>query len=295
VAGPVDVEVIEGEPRPVPYERPSEDVIAERSADGVAWYTFARCGDNVVGRIYRLVDFVIDAGQRRVVYHRDPATDPGLVPILITGTLTAYLLSAQGRLVLHASAVEAGGAAIAFVGFSGQGKTTMAALLCADGHPLVTDDLLPVEVQGGQATCVPAGTELRVRDKVKALVDSFAPQVPRRATADDRQAVAAPPTLAERLPLGAIVVPWPDREAGKVRTRRLSAGEAVMTLARYQRIEGWTSALQQRDQFEAISATVESVPVLDMHVPWGPPFPVALAAQVIAASGLAQAPVVGTP
>ncbi len=42
-----------------------------------------------------------------------------------------------------------------FCRFSGQGKTTVATLLCADGYALVTDDLLPVDVQADEVTCVP--------------------------------------------------------------------------------------------------------------------------------------------
>ena len=60
-------------------------------------------------------------------------------------------------------------------------------------------------------------------------------------------------TTATQLPLAAVVVPWPDREVGQVAARRLSAGEAVMSLARYQRIEGWVPEAVLRAQFAAVS------------------------------------------
>jgi hypothetical protein len=280
------VEVIEGESRPVPYQRPSEEVIAERVVDGVAWYTFARRGSAVVARFYGLADFEIDAGGKQVTYHPDPATAPEIVAILINGTVAAYLLSANGRLVLHASAVEVDGAALAFVGFSGQGKTTMATLLCGEGYPLVTDDVLPVDTSGDEVTCVPGGVELRVREKVEFLLDGFAPGVARRRTADERHALAPAATVAERLRLAAVALPWPDRQSSEVTVRRLGVGEAAMVLARYQRIEGWTSPVVLRAQFEAVLAIAGSLPVLEMHVPWGPPFRKDLAAEVVAACGL---------
>jgi hypothetical protein len=290
VSGPADVEVIEGEIRPVPYERPSTEVIAERVVEGVAWYTFARCGEKVIGRLYRLADFVIDAGARQVIFHRDPACDPELVAILLAGTVTAYLLSAEGGLVLHASAVDVDGKALAFVGFSGQGKTTVATLLSADGYPLVTDDLLPVSPHGGGATCVPAGIELRVREKSQELADWLDSDVPRRRTADERLAVAVRVTRAERLPLGTVVVPLPDRQSKEVGARLLSAGEAAMSLARFQRVEGWTSPDVLRAQFQAITAVVRFVPVIEMHIPWGPPFRRYLATQIVAASRFTDLP-----
>jgi hypothetical protein len=304
-----DVEIVEGEARPVPYERPSVEVIAERTDQKAAWYTFARGQDGVVGRFYGSADFEITAGAdghgRRVTFHPGPGTPQELVAILTAGTVVAYLLSDEGQLVLHASAVDADGTALAFIGQSGQGKTTMATLMCAEGYPLVADDLLPVEVTGNEVTgnevtgnevtgnevtgnevtCLPVGSELRVREKMEALLERFDARVKRRRTVDERYALAVPATSAERLPLGAVVLPWPDRETGEVSSRRLSAGEAIVTLARCQRVEGWRSARILKAQFAAISALVGSVPVFEVHVPWGPPFREVLAKEVLLAVG----------
>jgi hypothetical protein len=285
------VEVVEGEVRPVPKQRPSSEVVAERIVNQEAWYTFARCGEVVVGRFYGLADFEIattgeDGRNWRVTFYRAPATPIGLISILITGSIIAYLLSATGRLVLHASAVEVNGEALAFIGQSGQGKTTMATLLCAEGHALVSDDLLPVDIRGDQVMCVPAGRELRVREKVEALLERFDPLTSRYRTVDERHAVRARTTTADELPILSVVIPWPDREAGQVTAQRLTPGEAVMTLAQYQRIEGWTSPVLLRAQFGAISAVVRSVPVLAMRVPWGPPFQPGLAVEVLSTASL---------
>jgi hypothetical protein len=291
VDGAPDIEVLDGGERPVPNQRPSTEVVAERVVNGDAWYTFARCGDVVVGRVYGLADFEIagserEGNRRRVTFFRAPGTPVELIAILIAGTVVAYLLCADGCLVLHASAVEADGRALAFVGQSGQGKTTMAALMCADGYPLVADDLLPVEPRGDRMMCLPVATELRVREKVEELLGRFDSGVARRRTVDERHAVAARTTAAKELPLGPVVVPWPDREATSVSVRRMGAGEAAMTLARYQRVEGWSSPPMLRRQFDAVSALVGSVPVLVMRVPWGPPFRKSLASEVLlAASG----------
>jgi len=283
VEGPPDAVVVAGEVRDVPWERPSTDVIAERVVDGIPWYSFARRGDRTVARFYGLADFEIDPSGRCLEYHRDPAADPELLAILIAGTLTAYLLAVTGTLVLHASAVETDGGALAFAGLSGQGKTTLATLLCAEGFPLVSDDLLPVVADGDVVWCVPSGIELRVREKAGGLVQRFAADTPRRRTVDQRNAVAASTTTAERLPVRAVVIPWPDRGSDRLRARRLGAGEAAFALARYQRVEGWMEADHRRWQFEQLGALVAAVPVLEAHVPWGPPFPESLGDELLAA------------
>ncbi|MCL1693357.1 MAG: hypothetical protein M3096_06720 [Actinomycetia bacterium] len=48
------------------------------------------------------------------------------------------------RLVLHAGAVEADGAVIAFIGPSGAGKSTLVRFLSTQRHRFVSDDLLPI-------------------------------------------------------------------------------------------------------------------------------------------------------
>ena len=56
-------------------------------------------------------------------------------------------------------------------------------------------------------------------------------------------------------------------------------------LAGCQRIEGWASPAALRALFEAVIAVVESVPVLEAHIPWGPPFAESIADELIAAAG----------
>lgn len=54
----------------------------------------------------------------------------------------------QGLELLHAAAVSVGGRALAIIGASGAGKSSLAAHLVALGADLITDDVLAVEPQG---------------------------------------------------------------------------------------------------------------------------------------------------
>jgi hypothetical protein len=174
---------------------------------------------------------------------------------------------------------------------SGQGKSTMAALFCATGAGLVTDDVLPLTFgDGSQGTdrvhCVRAGHEIRLREKSASLVDRFGPAAEVRVTADDRRALAPAPTQLERLPLTAVVLPRPDRDHDDVSARRVPPGEAALFLTRCQRIEGWHGAEFLRPHFDASLAVVESVPVFEVQVPWGPPFAEDLDRKILDACGL---------
>jgi hypothetical protein len=61
----------------------------------------------------------------------------------------------RGRELFHASAVSLDGAAIAFVGFPGAGKSSIAAHLVAHGASLVTDDVLALEGTDAGVTAHP--------------------------------------------------------------------------------------------------------------------------------------------
>ena len=291
----VDATFIRGEPRRIPFVRPSTEVVAELIVDEFPWYTFCRVGDGYVGRMTGIADFVIDPDLRTVVVH--PAVDgrSHVIPIVIPGTVTAFLLSIRGWSVLHGSAVEIDGRALAFVGVSGQGKSTMAALFCAAGAALVTDDVLPLRFETGPdgeetVACLRAGREIRLREKAASLAGRFGDGASVRVTADDRHGVTPLVTDRPRLPLSAIVLPRPDREIPAVRARQLRAGEASLELGRCQRIEGWREPDHLRRQFVDVGRIVSSVPVFEVVVPWGPPFDDGLAEQVAKACGFGVFP-----
>jgi hypothetical protein len=290
--GPCDVEVRLGEPTEPIYERPSEDVVAELILDGVLWYTFCRVDGHYVGRFFGVADFEITNALDTIICRPVFEANTEVIAIILTGTVTAFILAAAGRYVLHGSAVDVEGEAIAFVGSSGQGKSTMAAIVCAAGAGLITDDILPLEFDECRTgddvavMCRRSAHELRLRPNAVSLLDRFGDGVVNRFTADERHAVAPECTQHDRLPLRAVILPRPDRTRGEISVRRLGAGEASMCLARCQRVEGWREGSVLRQQFFDGGLVVSHVPILEVSVPWGPPFADDLARQLLDACSI---------
>jgi hypothetical protein len=85
-----------------------------------------------------------------------------LVETQLLGLGMALWLELAGTLTFHASAVRTGDVAIAFVGWKGAGKTTMAAEFLARGAELITDDLLALDRGGGHPECLPGYPQLRL-------------------------------------------------------------------------------------------------------------------------------------
>ena len=260
--GVADLVLRLGEAREIPQERPRGDRLAEIGRpDHTIFYTLAR-GEQTVFRYPGLCDFVGDRQFSRITAHLDPSADRGLLPVLISGAVLAVHLVLNGHLVLHASAVTTGDRAVAFVGSSGMGKSTLAAALCGIGCGLVSDDLLRVD----DGVVFPGATENRLRENARDLAAHG------YETADGRLASRPGALVRGPVPLAACVVPRPDRDVTEVAARRLGAAEALLRLSRYPRVLGWQDPESMRAAFQSLGDLVERVPVYEAAIPWGPPF-----------------------
>jgi hypothetical protein len=245
-------------------------VIASYGSGEDSWYTATDTGTGFRLRFRDCGEFVISADLTDVQVRRARTERASWLPVLTAGTTSAFLLTLRGHTVLHASAVAIKGSALAFVGQSGRGKSTLATVLCLDGAQVVTDDVLSVH-PGSPVTCEGGGSELRLREGAAALAEAQ-PKSVKRETEDDRLALALDPAPSGPLPLSAIVVPAPSRTASTVEVRRLEPSTALFWILAFPRIYGWCRPDVLSRDFSAISQVVNSVPVYDVTVPWGPPF-----------------------
>lgn len=261
-----------GAEREVPREDPPGSRLAALTGrDGTLRYSLARDRTRAVLRYPGLCEFVGDPELADVTVHLHPGGDPGLIPILAAGALVAVHLKLRHELVLHASAVQRNGQVLAFVGASGMGKSTLAALLCNNGCELVTDDVLRVDLTAPVARVYPGGVESRLRMNARQLADA-APSDAVRRTADGRLALRPRACADEPLPLAACVVPLPTRKALDVSVRRLRNAQALLRMLQFPRIVGWSEPALTACEFQALADLVERVPVFEASVPWGPPF-----------------------
>lgn len=239
-------------------------------------YTISRDGDRVVLRYPGLCELDGDRQLRRIRVRLEPGADPGLLSVIAGGAVLAVNLMLAGELVLHASAVRVGDRAVAFVGATGMGKSTLATLFGRAGHELVSDDVVRV---GEGLTVHAGGVETRLRPGARELVQNATGPI--RPTADGRWALRLPSYTGPPLPLAACVVPFPSRTSD-LETRTLSRSDALRRLLGFPRIVGWTGPDWQACNFRGLAELVTLIPVVDAVVPWGPPFRDDLPARLVA-------------
>jgi hypothetical protein len=80
-----------------------------------------------------------------IVIEPKPGAEPALVRHGLLGPVLAHLLWQRDLFTLHASVLGLSGHHVAFVGASGEGKSTTAAALEAHGHTLVCDDVAAID------------------------------------------------------------------------------------------------------------------------------------------------------
>lgn len=229
-------------------------------------------------------EFRLSADLRLATAHALPGR-ADILPLLLAGSVPSWVLNLHGVPILHASAVRVGHDALAFIGASGMGKTTLATLLCSVGAQMVTDDVLRLTRQNKHSLCHHGTGELRLREGAAALAERFAASPPARS-ADQRLTLQLGSEQGEMPALRAIVIPQPSRTLTELTVKRLSAVAAGFHLNGYARVYGWQQDAPLRRQFELFSALASQVPLYRAHIPWGPPFAAGLPRQLAAACGL---------
>jgi hypothetical protein len=98
---------------------------------------------------------------------------PTAITLALLGPVMAALLKQRGFLVLHASAVAVDGGAIAIMGASGWGKSTLAALLHTRGCPLIVDDIVAIHFVEGVPHVYPGSPQMKLwPDSLESIGES---------------------------------------------------------------------------------------------------------------------------
>jgi len=114
-------------------------------ADEEVWLAIGRHASGYLLRFPDLADFHLSTCSKQIDCYVTPGTSLETISHLLLDQVFPLVLSKNGRLVVHASAVVTPKGALAFVGSTGRGKSTLAASLAVQGFPLMTDDCLLIE------------------------------------------------------------------------------------------------------------------------------------------------------
>lgn len=234
--------------------------------DGALWTQIYRRPAGYLLRFPELADFELTADGRSIQAWSAPAASQATIEHLYLNQARPLALARQGRLVLHASAVVSEGGCIAFMGDSGQGKSTLAASFAASGTAFLTDDALQVEARGDDIVVIPSHPSIRLwEDSQTALANRAAAAAAvsytrkTRLLAGEQLAYCAHPRV-----LRAIYFLGDDAD---LRIEPVRPAAAVPQLVRYSFLLDVTEPQALAQHFEAISRIAARVVHYDLRYP----------------------------
>ncbi len=160
--GPVELtfDMIVQPPDPILNKLQPSYIGRERSPDGFPTYVMYTQGNTTILRVYSTIDFYIS--DINITVRINPGEDLEWVEIYFLSSALVYWLEMRGNLALHASAVTIGKGAIAFLGNSGKGKSTLAASFLQSGASLLTDDVLFIRQMNKKWMAFPGYPQMRL-------------------------------------------------------------------------------------------------------------------------------------
>lgn len=182
-----------------------------------------------------LFEFLVSADGRRIWGHSLPAGTLERLQTYLMGQVISMALVIQGIEPLHATVVVVDGEAVAFLGDSGFGKSTLGAAFLKAGCSILTDDLLVIEKNGpdfiaqpgpARVKLFPAPAELLLSGQFEGV--TMNPATPKLVLPlNDGQAW---PTAAPISNLFILSAPHTDAPADEVEISRLSRRQACIKL-----------------------------------------------------------------
>lgn len=186
-------------------------------------------------RVPDQADFLLDLAHHQVicvplVAELDDATLEHLLVDQILPRYLAYL----GYVALHAAMLRIDGRTVLVTGPSGWGKSTLAGLLAAQGHALLSDDCTVLELSPDRVIATPTYPSLRLwPDSVAALYPEGADVGP-MASYSDKQRIGGTATHLNAQDVDALIVLADPAGASPYPTLKpIRVADACLTLVRH--------------------------------------------------------------
>jgi len=228
-------------------------------------------------RYDELFDFVVAASGNRILYRFLNDVPLESFQTYVLGRVFSFALVKMGYEPLHAATVVVDGKAVAFLGASTFGKSSLATCFVASGFPLLTDDTLRLEERDGHYVAFPGTPRLRLLPKIARL---YLGGTSNGVVMNPREKDARAPKLifclshsqsyARVAPLAAIYVVTAPRKVH--RKQRIAIGslkplQALMNVVSFTHNDGLTGSDRLTRQLDAARRLIDCVTIRSLSYP----------------------------
>jgi hypothetical protein len=268
--GRADVELLSGDP--AWFEAAFSHLVIDHS-DWIHLHELADGWSYI--RYDEMFDFLVSPLGDRILYRMLASVTSGCFQTYLLGRVFSHALVKMGHEPLHAATVIVDGRAVAFLGASAFGKSTLAASFIAAGHPVLTDDVLRTEECDGGYIAFSGPPCLKLLPKSARLIFPDLTQgvpINHHNPKVSKLLFLLPPerVSAGNAPLAAIYVLTGPRKV--YRKQRIVVGsmsprEALMSLISFTHNDVLDSPLRMRRQFEFAVRLRAAVPMRSLAYP----------------------------
>ena len=193
------------------------------------------------------------------------------------GRVFSFALVKMGYEPLHAATVVVDDRAVAFLGASTFGKSSLATCFVASGYPLLTDDTLRLEERDGGYVAFPGPPRLRLMPRIARLyLGGTANGVVMNPREKDAKApklvfcLSPSQSYAKVVQLGAIYVVTAPRKVHrkqKIAISSLTPLQALMNVISFTHNDGLANSDRLSRQLDAAQRLIKSVPIRSLAYP----------------------------
>ncbi len=216
-------------------------------------------------------DFLLEPDNAAIAVDPAPGLADNTLEHLLLDQALPRLLAGMGRLVVHASLVNTGAGALAFVGRSGWGKSTLAALFHRRGFPALCDDCALLDHHDAGVFATPSYPGFRLYADSIAAAQVNSPSVGPVSDYTDKQRIIGIETAQASLlpqPLRAIhVLSDPAIDSRAITFEPLSPAAACMALVEHAFRLDPSDAARTVRHLQQASAVSQAVPVYLLRYP----------------------------
>ena len=218
------------------------------------------------------LDLVIFPEQQLVIEVTPEASSPATTrDHLLVDQVLPRILSHEGRLVLHAGAVDRNGRSLIFVGESGYGKSSLVASFDQAGLRLIGDDALVISLEAGRCCAAAVYPSLRLfSDSIDAVLPAGSGARPvshytSKLRVDLSQERSSEPD--QPLPIEAIFILGGPGKGDKIKVRPMTVAETCISLIRNSFALDPTDTEIARKRLGEASAMANQVPAYEISYP----------------------------
>ena len=237
--------------------------------DGSNWTEFYRHEQGYLIRFPALADFLVSADGHEISMTPLAGVGDATISHLLHNQIIPLARSHQGKQVLHASAVMINDKAIAFLGQSGRGKSTLATSFATSGYPFLSDDSLVVTESGNGFIVPPGQATIRLwHDSLDNLVSASTLMAP-QLDYTDKTCIIADSQIRhheKEARLGALFC-LEDECSESITIRNIRGQDAILYLVRNSLVLDVEDTGTLRRNFAQICKLAERIPVFKLGFP----------------------------